>query len=133
MKFVKTLRAVYSSGDKPIVTIRLDIGDASEPRLTIIGETTCATQSVSGDMAIREIAKTFARLFSGLALERWPEMKPTASMLAKACSTFAEEAIESTAPDRTFQVRAGCLLPMNRLPQADDPVTLTLSADRIEG
>jgi hypothetical protein len=132
MKSVTSLKATYCGGDRPLITVKLDLEQIHEPRLAVIGETTCVVQGIGDGVRAREVARTFTRLFEGLAKERWPDQKGSIAVIAKGCALYAEEAIEAHAPDRTLEVRAGCLLPMNRLPRAGDQDTITLSAEFAE-
>lgn len=132
MKTLTTLRAVYASGNKPIITITLDLTRKAAPHYVVLGETICVTQGVDDFAKGGKPARILADLMTRIATERWPDQRPSIKVIAEGCRAFAIEAIDAHAPDRTFQVRAGCLFPMNRLPVAGDTDTLTLSSVSVE-
>lgn len=133
MNTITTLRAVYSTGVKPIITITLDLTKKEAPQCVVIGETVCVTQGVTDFVQGRKLGRILADLMTKVATERWPDQKHSIATIAEGCRIFAVEAIDARAPDRTLQVRAGCLFPMNRLPMDGDTDTLTLISMSVDG
>lgn len=132
MKTITALRAVYASGAKPIITITLDLTKKDAPHYVVVGETVCVTQGVTDFVQGRKLGRILADLMTKVATERWPDQRSSIKIIAEGCRDFAIDAIDAHAPDRTLQVRAGCLFPMNRLPVDGDTDTLTLSSVLVE-
>ena len=86
------------------------------------------TCGIGGSASAHSVGKRLGELALEVLTHRNSADRWLNEVVAKACDEYGRNVIDGIAPDCTFSVRAGCLLPMNRLPNADDMATLTMSS-----
>lgn len=126
------ITAVHAFANEPRMTVEMTIGKKAAPVRSGDKDRPVITLGVSSTAAAYDVGKRLADMLRNLLHERNPDDEWLNDIIAKAAQSYGTSVIDGTAPDCTFDVRAGSLLPMNRLPNADDYTTLTFSTDYVE-
>lgn len=126
------IKAVYAFANEPRMTVEMVIGKKTAPVRSGEPDRPVITLGIASRAAAYDMGKRLADTLHGLLHERNAADEWHNDMVAKAAQSYGSSVIDATAPDCTFDVRAGSLLPMNRLPNADDKTTLTFSTDYVE-
>lgn len=132
MKHPKTLRIVYASRGRTILTIDLDRDAKRAPVRSQGDDGISVSLGVSQSARAYDVGKKLSDTLVAALLDLYPDDKWRIAEMGKTAQFYGSNVVDGHAPDCTFDVRAGILYPMNRLATDQDNDTLTFSAAYVE-
>lgn len=122
----RSLMVTLAFGMTDRMVINLRLGTKSKPRRIDANDVRIVEVGMGEAASAHSVGARLGEMAKTLLDEMHPDDKFGNALVVDACAAYGDDVISGTAPDRTFDVRSGMLMPMNRQRAANDMMTLTM-------